>query len=312
MSVLQCYPYKGGALCYLPPYFWMPHTSAMSTILNDMSKVGEFAALGHGRLRYQVNGPEDGAKVVLVHGLIGHMHIWDRNFDTLVASGHRVLRMDIYGRGLSDRVKHPHNAHLFVNMLSDLLDHVGFTGPLHLIGLSMGGAVITRYASAFPDRVKSMLWVDSYGIVKTDDMLMRITRPQLVGEALIGTVGGFILRRAPDRGVHEPAKHKDFNRWFAAPLAVKGSKRALLSTLRNFMLDDHAPHFRTVQELAVPKLMVWGRHDRILPLSYGEQLHSLVPSARFETFERSGHLPHFEEPEHFNAMALDFLRKADG
>jgi pimeloyl-ACP methyl ester carboxylesterase len=181
---------------------------------------------------------------------------------------------------------------------------------VNLIGLSMGGAVITRFASAYPERVRSMLWVDSYGMVKSDDLLMRITRPQLVGEALIGTIGGFFLRRAPDRGVHEPSKHKDFNRWFAAPLAVSGSKRALLSTLRNFMLDDHVPHFRAVNELPIPKLMVWGRHDRILPLSYGEKLHGLVPSARFETFERSGHLPHFEEPERFNAMALSFLNDA--
>lgn len=276
-------------------------------ILDEMSLFGDYADLSRGRVRYQVAGPEDGVPVVLVHGLIGHLHIWDRNFDALVDAGHRVLRMDLYGRGFSERVKHPHSASLFVTQLDELMRHVGMEGKVSLVGLSMGGAVITRFATAFPERVRSMLWVASYGIPTPDNPLMRITRPAVIGEALMGTFGGPILRQAPHRGVYERDRHRDFNRWFAAPLDVKGSKRALLSTLRNFMVEDHVPHFRSVNEMDIPKLLVWGRHDRVLPYGYGRQLHGLIPSAHFETFESSGHLPHFEEPDVFNSLVSGFL-----
>ncbi|MCF8258698.1 MAG: alpha/beta hydrolase [Flavobacteriales bacterium] len=278
-----------------------------NTILKEMSLIGDYATLSHGRVRYQVAGPANGDPVLLVHGLIGHFHIWDRNFNVLVEQGFRVLRTDLYGRGFSDRVKHPHNTSLFVSQLDELLQHVGMNGPVNLIGLSMGGAVITRFATTFPDRVKSMLWVDSYGIPTPENPLMRITRPRILGELLIGSIGGPVLRQAPNRGVYEREKHVDFNRWFSAPLVVKGSKRALLSTLRNFMLEDHTPHFQLVNEMNIPKQMVWGRHDRVLPLEYGKRLHGFIPSAGFQEFDQSGHLPHFEEPEIFNILMINHL-----
>jgi len=279
----------------------------MKKILDDMAKVGNYTTLATGRVRYQDAGPKDAEVVLLVHGLIGHMHIWDRNYDALVAAGYRVVRLDLYGRGLSDRIAHNHDAQLYVSQVAGVLDHLGIVEKVNLMGLSMGGAVITRFATTFPQRVASMLWVDCYGIPTPNELLMRITRPRYLGEALIGTLGGPLLRLAPHRGVYDRTKHRDFNRWFSAPLSIKGSKRSLLSTLRHFMLEDHATHFSTVNTMDIPKLLVWGKHDTILPLSYGENMRKLVPSARFELFEQSGHLPHFEEPELFNALAIAFL-----
>ena len=136
---------------------------------------------------------------------------------------------------------------------------------------------------------------------------MRITRPRLVGEALMGLLGGALLGQAPKRGVYDHTKHREFDGWFTAPLSIKGSKRALLSTLRHFMLENHAPHFEQVNNMAIPKLMVWGRHDKVLSFGYGQQLHALVPSAGWQVYEHSGHLPQFEEPVKFNAMVQQFL-----
>lgn len=276
-------------------------------ILKELAKHGEFASLSHGKVRFEVAGPDNGIPVLLVHGLAGHFHIWDRNFHVLAEAGFRVLRTDLYGRGFSDRVQHPHNSALYIAQLDELLRHVNMHGRVSLVGLSMGGAIITRFASAFPDRVRSMLWVDSYGMPIKGDPLVGLSRVPLLGEAVMGTLGGLILRKAPDRGVHRPHLHKGFKPWFTAPLKVKGTKRALLSSLRHFMAEDHTPHFRAVNEMDVPKLMVWGTHDRILPLSYGRVLHTHVPSARFEEFSHSGHLPHFEEPEKFNQLSLAFI-----
>ena len=284
----------------------------MKKVLNQMAETGQFVELKHGKVRYQLDGPVDGEVVVLVHGLAGHMHIWDSNFDYLVQKGFRVLRLDLYGRGISDRVKHPYTSQLFVKQLAELLQHLAIHTKLNLIGLSMGGAIITRFATAYPERVASMLWVDSYGIPTPNEPLMRIARPKLVGEILMGLLGAPLLRLAPRRGVYDQKKHRDSYSRFSAPLSIRGTKRALLSTLRHFMLENHVPHFEQVNSMDVPKLMVWGRHDQILSFTYGQQLHALVPSARWEVYEHSGHLPHLEEPDKFNAMMQAFLqRKTD-
>lgn len=279
------------------------------SVLNEMEKFGAMAQLSNGRVRYEIAGPEDGELVVLIHGLMGHMHVWDKQFGFLVSLGYRVLRFDLYGRGFSERIQRDHGSELFMAQVSDLISHLDITEKFHLVGLSMGGAISTRFTSHYPEKVKSIFLVDCYGIPTPKDPGIRIMQPKVIGEALIGTLGGAILKRAPIKGIYDKEKHKDFPKWFAAPLAIKGSKRALLSTLRNFMLENHVPHYERLNGLDIPKLILWGKEDAVLPYSYGQQIHSFVPSARFETFENCGHIPQYEEPEKFNTLTSQFLKE---
>lgn len=279
------------------------------SILKEMEQHGAYAQLSDGKVRYEIDGPEKADIVVLVHGLIGHMHVWDYQFKFLIENGYRVLRFDLYGRGFSERVKGEHGGELYMSQLSDLLKFLKIDKPVHLVGLSMGGAVSTRFASYHPELIKSIFLVDCYGIPTPNDPGIKVVQRKGIGEALIGAFGGPILKRAPIKGVYDKKKHKGFAKWFSAPLAIKGSKRALLSTLRNFMLENHVPHYERLNRLDIPKLILWGREDAVLPFEYGEKIHGLLPNARFEVFEKCGHVPQFEEPEKFNSLTLGWLKE---
>ena len=279
------------------------------SILKEMEKHGNYADLSNGRVRYEFAGPEDGDVVVLIHGLIGHMHVWDYQFKFLIEQGYRVLRFDLYGRGFSERVKGEHGGELFMAQVSELIQHGGLTEKCHLVGLSMGGAISTRFASHHPELIKSIFLADCYGIPTPNDPGIRLVQPKGIGEMFIGTLGGPILRRAPMKGVYDKKKHKGFVKWFSAPLAIKGSKRALLSTLRNFMLENHVPHYERLNHLEIPKLLLWGKEDAVLPFSYGQKIRAILSNARFEVFEKCGHVPQFEVPEKFNALMLQFLKE---
>lgn len=281
----------------------------MRAELERMRTFGSYADLTHGRVRYQLDGPANAPTVVLVHGLAGRLHIWDRNYQHLVDNGFRVLRFDLYGRGLSDRVRQPHTADLFVLQLREMLDHVGMREPVHLAGLSMGGAVITRFATAHPEAVASMAWVCSFAFPRPRDLVASLTRMPLLGEALMGGIGGAVLRRATQRAMFDPKADADIHRWFTAPVSIRGSKRAVLKSMRHFLSEDHSEHFRKAGELSVPKTLVWGRHDRILPFDYGEKVRNLIPSAGFTVFESSGHLPQYEEAEKFNSLITNHFNQ---
>lgn len=274
-----------------------------------MKQHGTYAQLSDGKVRYEIAGPEDGEVVVLIHGLIGHLHVFDYQFKFLVEKGYRVLRYDLYGRGFSERVKGEHGGELYMSQLSDLTKHVGIKRKFHLVGISMGGAVSTRFTSHHPEMVKSTFLVDCYGIPKPEDPGIRIVQPKLVGEFFMGALGGAILKRAPIKGFYDREKHRKSVEWFSAPLSIKGSKRALLSTLRNFMLENHVPHYKRLNHLDIPKLILWGKEDRVLPFEYGQKIHALVPNARFEVFEKCGHVPQFEEPEKFNTLLAEWLEQ---
>ena len=124
------------------------------------SASSRFVRLSDGYTHYELAGPPDGRVVVLAAGATVPYYIWDPTFKALVDAGFRVLRYDYYGRGFSDRPDIPFTQDLYVRQLRELLDAVRITGPFDLGGLSFGGAVITSVAAKYPDRVRSLIYVD--------------------------------------------------------------------------------------------------------------------------------------------------------
>ena len=45
------------------------------------------------------------------------------------------------------------------------------------------------------------------------------------------------------------------------------------------------------REISLPTLLLWGRHDRIIPLWVGQRLARDLPHARLVVLERCGHVP---------------------
>jgi len=88
------------------------------------------------------------------------------------------------------------------------------------------------------------------------------------------------------------------------------SRAAVLRTLRAVvdwrgqvvtMLD------RCYLARAMPTLLVWGRHDSILPVEHAHVAHAAMPGSRLEIFEDSGHFPFHCEPARFLAVLQDFI-----
>src|SRR5574338_459493 len=74
---------------------------------------GRFVRLFDGVTHYQIDGPDSGRTVVLVHGFSVPYYIWDSTAAALAGAGYRVVRYDEYGRGGSDRPAGERTADLF-------------------------------------------------------------------------------------------------------------------------------------------------------------------------------------------------------
>lgn len=74
---------------------------------------GKFIKLSQGITHYQLEGPENGEVVILVHGFSVPYYIWDGTYEFLVKNGYKVLRYDMYGRGYSDRPVTVYNKNLY-------------------------------------------------------------------------------------------------------------------------------------------------------------------------------------------------------
>ena len=57
----------------------------------------------------------------------------------------------------------------------------------------------------------------------------------------------------------------------------------------------------------MPTLVLWGRVDKVVPLSIGERLAKDLPRARLVVLDRCGHLPAEEMPDESYAELEKFL-----
>ena len=119
------------------PYF-IPDLE--TTALDDPTRRqlgGSFIQLSDGYTHYRLEGPVAGPPVVLIHGFSVPLFNWDHTVPDLIQAGFRVLRYDLYGRGLSDRPRTDYTKELFDRQLRELLAALKITTPVDLVGLSM-------------------------------------------------------------------------------------------------------------------------------------------------------------------------------
>jgi len=76
------------------------------------------------------------------------------------------------------------------------------------------------------------------------------------------------------------------------------------SRLENYEREDR------LKELAMPVLFTCGRFDEASPEATASY-HSQVSGSEFVVFERSSHMPHFEERESFISVVRNFINRFD-
>jgi pimeloyl-ACP methyl ester carboxylesterase len=121
---------------------------------------GSYIKLDDGVTHYEAAGPAYGRVAVLVHGFSVPSYIWDPTFAALRDAGYRVIRYDLFGRGLSDRPDAAYDGAFYDKQLDDLLAALKVNGPVDLFGLSFGGYVTAHYASTHPQRIRTLNLVD--------------------------------------------------------------------------------------------------------------------------------------------------------
>jgi pimeloyl-ACP methyl ester carboxylesterase len=280
--------------------------------LNDQARKragGSFIRLPDGVTHYELGNPEAGNTVVLVHGFSVPYFIYDPTFEFLTHSGFRVLRYDLFGRGFSDRPDARYNLDFFVKQLADLLDALRFAPPVSLVGLSMGAPITAAYTAQYPERVNRLVLIDPAGAEPIAlSPILKAAKIPLLAEAVLGLVGSENMVKSIASDFFDPKLVEEFQARYAVQMKYKGFKRAILSTIRNNMLDSFIEIYKRVGEIGKPVLLFWGRNDMTVPIAHSNDLLAAMPEARLHVVENCGHIPHYEKPEEVNPVLLEFIQ----
>lgn len=281
--------------------------------LNDLTRKeasGSFIQLSDGVTHYELSNPEAEKTVILAHGFSVPYFIYDPTFEFLTQSGFRVVRYDLFGRGFSDRPETRYNIDLFVRQLGDLLDALHFTQPVTPVGLSTGGPITTVFTARHPERVNKLVLIDPIGANRLPfERILKLATMPIVGETVMGWIGINGMYKIIASDFLDRRLVEEFQPRYILQMRYKGFKRAILSTIRNHMLDSFLDDYQRVAKLGKPVLLFWGRNDPTVPFRHSDALRKAIPTIEFHAIENCGHIPHYEKPEEVNPILLEFLRK---
>ncbi|KAF8509130.1 alpha/beta-hydrolase, partial [Hysterangium stoloniferum] len=223
--------------------------------------------LPQGKTTYWLLGPEDGIKVVLIHGFSTPVPIWHRLAPFLAENGLRVLIYDLCGRGYSEAPETVYNADLFITQLALLLQHVKFEHA-HVVGLSMGGGITAAFAAMFPNLVtKKLVFIASAGVMEVSSYENFPGFTYLTCLALSSCQ----LRELQSA-------------------SLPGYNRALASSIADGPIRGLHEAFKMVSENSRLKcLIVHGTADNTVDFKYGKNIKEIVPAAVFVPIEGADH-----------------------
>ncbi|MFN8640468.1 MAG: alpha/beta fold hydrolase [Candidatus Binatia bacterium] len=265
----------------------------------------EFAPLGDGVTHYRLEGPADGPVVVLVHGFSNGSYVWDDYFAPLAAAGYRVLALDLYGRGFSDRPATAYSPELFTRQILGLLDALHLAQPVHLVGYSMGGAIVTELAAHHPERVRSTTLIAPAGLGAVMPNAL-LTAPVL-GDWIFRVLGPAISDRYVGAELLQAAKGESLLVDYRRQAAYAGYEAALLSTMRSFPLTGAGAAFDELGRSGKPVLVFWGRSDPVVPFALSAELQRRAPQASLQAFDDQTHAITYAHPELVLPPLLAFL-----
>ena len=258
------------------------------------------AANGDVTLHYPDEG--SGPPVLLIHGHTLDRRMWDAVVPSLLASGRRVLRLDLRGHGLSSRPDFGYHLSHHAGDVAAVLDAAG-VGPVLGVGHSIGGAVILEAAVTMPDRFSGLVLFAPVmperpfepAFMDTLREVARVIRTEGVAAAMEGP-----WARSP---LFEHSFTKAGVREAAAAITRDFPGAEYLATQRDRVERSWSVPDR-LEEISLPTLVAVGGSDMPGFRAYAEEAAAGIPGADLEIFEDCGHLLPLEEPERVAALII--------
>ncbi len=268
-----------------------------------------YARLGGERIYYQVIG-EGPVDLIINTGSWGSIDVeWDdpgtRLFYQNLARFSRVIQFDRRGSGASDPV--PLDAlppwESFVEELECVMDEVG-SERAALVGAGDGGPVSMLYAANQPQRVSSLIILNSYARLLADDNYP-FGVPVDEAEEYVRQFGeGWGTSGSAAQWVPSKAGDAAFLAWLAKVQRSVYSPSAAEAYVRQSLATDARAILPTIR---VPTLVVHVADSPVLPIEFGRYIANHIAKAKFIELPGTDAAPYWEYPDLFVSAVEEFL-----
>ena len=247
---------------------------------------GHYARVDGYRVRYYEGG--EGPPLVFVHGLGAESLNWVQAMLDLRGHFH-VYAIDLLGHGDTEKPDIAYSIEQQSEMLRQFLAIQNIKSA-DLVGVSMGGWVALKLAIEHPEVVNRLVVADAAGLKFQTNITVKNFLPSTPEE-----FAAFMDMLTP-RQYHAPYPiRRDFMNQVAEHAWIT---RRIFDSFLTYqdVLDGK------LQAVKTPVLMIWGKEEKLIPLSVGEQMKQQLPNSSLLVCTDSGHLAVYEcwnkiEPE---------------
>lgn len=283
--------------------------------------------LGH-KLFYKIFNPRGSqarrGTVLCLHGGPGMTHDYILPLSDLSNFGYRVAFYDQLGCGKSEL---PKNLALFtveraVEEVEASRKRLKLGGKIHLMGSSWGGLLAIAYALKYQKNLNGLILAGAYPNVPfaTREMeRLKSELPQSVKK---------VMRKYENEGDYENSEYQKaimvfYRRHLCRlpewPGEVKHSLDHLSKPVyytmngpNEFTIIGNTRYWDVsdqLSEISVPTLVTGGRYDEMTP-NVARAIHRGIKGSKLVIFEKSSHLPFWEEREKYIRVVAEFLEKS--
>lgn len=255
------------------------------------------------RIAYERTG--SGPPVMLVHGYVGDGRTtWRHQIDGL-SDEFTVVVWDAPGAGHSADPPEGFGMVGYADCLASFLGALGL-GPVHVVGLSFGGAVALELHRRHPSIARTLVlasayagWAGSLPAAVADARLQQALRlSEFSPEEFVATLLPTMFTSSVSQADVEAfrAAMEAFH-----PVGFRAMARASAEDLRD-----------ALPAVGIPTLLVYGDKDERAPLGVAEDLHSAIPTSRLVVLPGVGHVCNIEAAQAFNREVRAFLTQHPG
>lgn len=276
--------------------------------------VKDYAKVDGIKVCYEIRGK--GEPVILVHGFGGNKEGWIAQWNPL-SEHFKVVRFDNRNGGESDRPNQPNTMEMLADDIRGLMDYLKID-KANVIGWSMGGIIVQKFALKYPDRLNKVVLINTV-LGAPDNQGVEMLKKNHIKELedrkkdpvkcfWDNAPLGFYFKFRKEMGANP--KKKFYGLWSVedliefqnfsppTPQDINYQSAALIQT---FTYDD-------LKQLKTPTLLIASSHDRLTSSNTMVQMHKAIPNSILKIIEKAGHNSPLSRAPEVNEAIIEFLK----
>ncbi|MED3562052.1 alpha/beta hydrolase [Bacillus xiapuensis] len=233
--------------------------------------------------------------VILLHGFLSSTFTF-RHLIPLLKQDYQVLSVDLPPFGKSD--KSSHYVYSYKNLAQTVIKLTEVFGikKMTLLGHSMGGQIALNILHMMPELADKAILLCSSAYLK------RFGKP-LILTSYIPYFHYFLKYWLARTGVKKNLQDSLYNHSLINEEMINGYLQPFLQDKIFIALTKMIRHregdlpVEVLQKIKTPCLLIWGEHDRSMPLHVGERLNKDLTNSELIVLKETGHAVPEERPE---------------